>query len=79
MSYDSDPRAPQNRSGMSGASMAAIAIAVMLGLGGIFYAMSGNDRTNMSSSSPSATTIGQGQSGEPPAVPNTRPAPAPQK
>jgi hypothetical protein len=71
MTYDPSTSGP--RSGVSGPTMAAIAIAVMMGMGAIFYAIGGGDRTNMSSSSPSATTVGQGQSGEPTAFPNTRP------
>jgi hypothetical protein len=76
MTYD--PRAPAPRSRMSGPTMAAIAIAAMIGLGALFYAVGGGDRTNMSSSSPSATSVGQGQSGEPTAFPKTGPAPVPQ-
>ena len=67
-----DPRVPREREGMSMAAIAGIAIAIVLGLGVLFYALNRDDRT-ASTTSPPATT---GQTQKAPA-PAPAPSPAP--
>ena len=71
---DPNRRVVKDREGMSGAMMAGIALAILLGLGILFYAMNRDDRTaSTTTSSPPATT---GQTQKAPA-PAPTPAPAP--
>ena len=71
---DPDRRIARDRDGMSGAMMAGIALAILLGIGILFYAMNRGDRTaSTTTSSPPATT---GQTQKAPA-PAPSPAPAP--
>jgi hypothetical protein len=76
MTYDPHNRRAPTRDGMSGATMAAIAVAAVLGLGALFYAMSDNDQT--ASTTPSTTTGQRTQSNAPSNPPARAPAPAPQ-
>ena len=78
MTIHSDDRDPKQRdilrradAGMTTSMMAAIAVALMLGLGIVWYMMS--DRTNTASVTPPATT---GQSAP---IPMPTPAPAPER
>jgi hypothetical protein len=65
-----NPHVVRDREGMSGAMMAAIAIALVIGLGILFYALNRGDRTASTTTSP--TTTGQAQK-----APTTTPAPSP--
>ena len=73
MTYDPHSRraAREANRGIGGGTMAAIAVAALLGLGALFYAMSDNDRTASTGSSAPQTT-GQGQRASAPA-PTTAP------
>ena len=78
MTYDpNSPRNGRERNGMSGGTMAALAIAGVLALGGLFYAMSDNNRSTSGN-----TTTGQGRTNVTPGagqnVPNPTPPAAPQ-
>jgi hypothetical protein len=68
--HTTNPRAVRDRAGPSNAMMAAIAVALALGLGILFYALNRDDRTASTTASP--TTTGQTQK-----APAVSPAPVP--
>ena len=71
---DPNRRVVRDREGMSGAMMAGIALAIVLGLGILFYALNRDDRTASTTTSPPPATTGQTQKAPAPAP---SPAPAP--
>jgi hypothetical protein len=76
MTYPSDPRQTPEPDGMSVATMAGIAVAIILFLGIIVWAFNTGDR--QTASSPSPATTGQGTPPpKAPAPPEKAPAPAP--
>jgi len=76
MTYDPNAnRRELERGGMSASAMAGLALVFALFLGVMIWAFAGDRQTASNTTSP-PSTIGQGQSNEPPALPNTRPAPA---
>ena len=71
---DPNHRVVRDRDGMSGAMMAGIAVAIVLGLGILFYALNRDDRTASTTTSSAPATTGQTQKAPAPAP---SPAPAP--
>ena len=80
MTYDpNDPRRPivRDADGMSAGAMAGIAIALLLFLGVMFWALASGDRQTASTTTPPATTGQRAPAPTPAPVPERAPAPAP--
>jgi hypothetical protein len=82
MTYDpNDPRRPMpvrdDDAGMSAGMIAGIALALLLFLGVMFWAVSSGDRQTASTNTPPATTGQRAPAPAPSPAPERAPAPAP--